>query len=77
MKLRTIKGVIWLDSKNGLRAANALVTVRVTADKIRKSLSLTVEDMGLMIEIPIEPVEDMVEVKDEPLGYSGTTSSPY
>jgi len=64
MRLRTIKGVIWLDSKKGLRAANALVTVRVTADKIGKSLSLAVEDMGLLIEIPVGPVEDMVEVRE-------------
>lgn len=60
MKLRTVKGLIAYADK----MAPALVTVRVSADKIGKSLSLAVEDMGLLIEIPVEPVEDMVEVRE-------------
>ena len=60
MKLRTVKGFIAYADK----VASALVTVRVSADKIGKSLSLAVEDMGLLIEIPVEPVEDMVEVRE-------------
>lgn len=64
MKLRTVKGLIFYADKKNNHMAPALVTVRVSADKIGKSLSLAVEDMGLLIEIPVEPVEDMVEVRE-------------
>lgn len=64
MKLRTVNGLLYYADKKKNHMFSALVTVRVSADKIGKSLSLSVEDMGLMIEIPVEPVEDMVEVKE-------------
>ena len=64
MKLRTVKGLIFYADKKKNHMAPALVTVRVSADKIGKSLSLAVEDMGLLIEIPVEPVEDMVGVRE-------------
>lgn len=65
MKLRTVKGLIfYADKKKKKHMSPAVVTVRVSADEIGKSLSLAVEDMGLMIEIPVESVEDMVEVRE-------------
>lgn len=64
MKLRTVNGLIFYADKKKTYMISELVTVRVSADEIDKSLSLAVENMGLMIEIPIEPVEDMVEVRE-------------
>lgn len=58
-KIRDVNGIIYLQNK-GMKAK---VTVRTTSDKLGKSLSLAVEEVGLMIIIPAEPVTDMVEVK--------------
>ena len=38
------------------------ITVRVTSDKLGESLSLAVDDVGLMMQIPLESVSDMVRV---------------
>ena len=60
-KVKDVNGLVFLQNK----CIKARVTVRTTSDKLGKSLSLAVEEVELMIHIPIEPVSDMVEVKDE------------
>ena len=58
-KIRDVNGIVYLQN----RGMKAKVTVRTTSDKSGKSLSLAIEEVGLMIVIPAEPVTDMVEVK--------------
>lgn len=39
------------------------VTVRVTHDKRGKSLSLSDESSGTMLMVPLEPLEDILDVR--------------
>lgn len=45
------------------KCAPAVVTLRATRDQLGQTVSLAVEDMDLMILIPVEPVKDILEVK--------------
>ena len=58
-KIRNVGGLIFLRG----RWMKVIVTVRTTSDKVGQSLSLAVEDQDVMIQIPIEPLKDMVELK--------------
>lgn len=42
-----------------------MITVRVTSDEHGKSLSLADEKLGVMLEIPLEPLEDVLKVEGE------------
>ena len=70
-KLRDVNGIIYLQNKG----SRAKITVRTTADERGKSLSLAVEELELMLFIPIEPVADMVDVKGEQNGQTNITGN--
>lgn len=54
---RTINGVIF----NGKQLAEAPVTLRATSDELGKSISLSVDGL-VMLQIPLEPVLDIVDI---------------
>ena len=56
-KIKKVKGIVFYGGK----MVFAPVEVRVTADQRGKSMSLAAD--GVMIEIPMEAVADMLEVK--------------
>lgn len=58
-RTRDLDGMIFVKDK----CAPAVVTLRATRDNLGQTISLAVEDMNLMILIPVEPVEDILEVK--------------
>ena len=58
-KTRTVDGMIALKDK----MAFIPVTIRVTRDEIGQSISLADDRQGLMLEIPVEDVLDLIEVK--------------
>lgn len=58
-KLKTVQGLIVLRDK----MASIPITLRVTRDKSGQSISLADDNQGLMMEIPVEPVLDLIEVK--------------
>lgn len=58
-RTREVKGMIVTPS--GITAGT--VTLRVTKDKLGKSLSLSDDSRGFMLQIPIEPVQDLVDVR--------------
>ena len=60
-RMRDVNGMLFLADKWTTKT----VTVRVTKDKAGKTLSLNVGD--LMILIPVEPVEDMIDVPSDEL----------
>lgn len=60
-KTRTVNGIVFLQYKG----MTAPITVRATKDKLGQSISLAVDEVGLMIQIPVEPVKDIIEVKGE------------
>lgn len=59
MKLREVTGLMF--SPKGYMPTK--ITVRISNDAIGKSLSLADERIGFMLEIPLEPLEDLIEVK--------------
>lgn len=56
-RVKEVKGIVFYEGKMMF----APVEVRVTADQHGKSMSLVAD--GVMIEIPMEAVADMLEVK--------------
>ena len=58
-KIKTVQGIIFLRDK----MASIPITLRVTRDKSGQSISLADDNQGLMMEIPVEPVMDLIEVK--------------
>lgn len=58
-KMRTLDGMIVLKDK----LAFIPVTIRVTRDEFGQSISFADDRQGLMLEIPVEPVADLIEVK--------------
>lgn len=58
-KLREVQGMIV--TPVGIRFGT--VTLRVTKDDIGQSMSLADDKSGFMLQIPIEPVADLIEVK--------------
>lgn len=58
-KLREVNGMIV--TPVGVRFGT--VTLRVTKDDLGKSMSLADDKGGIMLQIPIEPVADLIEVK--------------
>ena len=60
---KTIKGCIFDISKILPLPMKCDVTVRMTSDKIGQSLSLCA--YNVMIEIPLEPIADIIRVADK------------
>lgn len=60
-KYKSVKGLI-TDTTN-MKPMPGVVTLRVTSDKIGKSLSL--QCANVMIQIPLEPVEDTIQLIEE------------
>ena len=58
-KSREVNGMIVTPA--GIRFGT--VTLRVTKDDVGQSISLADEKSGFMLQIPIEPVADLVSVK--------------
>lgn len=62
-KAKTVNGLIFVQEKKGVRMIQGRITVRATRDEHGQSISLTDEKNGVMFEIPVEPVSDIIEVK--------------
>lgn len=58
-KFREINGMIV--TPVGIRFGT--VTLRVTKDNLGQSMSLADDKSGIMLQIPIEPVADLIELK--------------
>lgn len=56
-KNRTINGIV----SDGNKFFETPITVRVTADHIGKSISLSVDGL-IMLQIPVEPVSDILDI---------------
>ena len=52
-QLKDIEGLVF----SGFLPRRTKITARMTKDKVGKSLSLADEKEGIMIEIPLEPIE--------------------
>lgn len=63
-KIRSVNGIIFAIEKKGIRAIPAMLVLRVTRDEHGQSLSLADENNGVMFQIPVEPVLDLIEVKE-------------
>lgn len=60
MIIKIIKGAMM--TLRGINP-NLDITVRITKDKRGKSLSLTNEELGIMLMVPLEPIEkELAEV---------------
>ena len=59
-KFREVQGII-VTQPVGIRFGT--VTLRVTKDNLGQSMSLADDKGGIMLQIPIEPVMDLIEVK--------------
>lgn len=62
MKAKDVEGLMFIDGDRGMQACPLEVTVRVTADERGATLSLAAEDMGMMLSVPMEPLEGLIEV---------------
>ena len=58
-RIETVNGLIVLKD----RMAFIPITIRVTRDRDGQSISLADDKNGLMLEIPVEPVLHLIEVK--------------
>ena len=63
-KTRDVQGHVLKTADVGAYVMSRIITVRVSSDKIDKSLSLTDEREGVQIIVPLEPLVDMLEVVD-------------
>lgn len=69
-KIRGVNGIIFAIGKKGKKAKPemmvipAMLVLRVTKDEHGQSLSLADENNGVMFQIPVEPVMDLIEVKE-------------
>ena len=61
-KAKIIKGLI-ADLRGAGCIQEAELTLRVTHDHKGKGISIADEHGGIMFYIPVEPVEDLIEVK--------------
>lgn len=59
-RTREVDGFCFFNEEKAIKYLKGKVTVRVTKDKAGKSISL--QFYNVMIEIPVEPVEDMLDV---------------
>ena len=64
-KTKDVQGLIFIDKDGEMCVAETIVTARVTKDSSGATLSLAEESIGLMLVVPMEPLERMVEVVDE------------
>lgn len=59
-QLREVDGFIFdLRTDGTMRMRQHKIVFRITKDEMGKSISLCDEMRGIMIEIPLEPVEDL------------------
>ena len=59
--VREVEGLIFdMRSDGTLKARQHTIVFRITKDALGKSISLCDELRGIMIEIPLEPVEDLL-----------------
>lgn len=59
-QLREVKGSVLEIRPDGSNCFQLKTLVfRITKDQLGKSISLCDEERGIMLEIPLEPVEDM------------------
>ena len=63
-KAKTVNGLIFVQEKKGVRMIQGRIIVRTTRDEHGQSISLTDEKNGVMFEIPVESVADIIEVKE-------------
>ena len=60
-KIRDVNGITFdMRADGSLRCRKKKITVRITKDEIGKTISLCDEMRGIMIEIPLEPIEDLL-----------------
>ena len=59
---RTVEGLV-ATGITSIRKTD--VSVRLTADKLGKTLSLADDRSGLMIAVPLEALADLIEVKKD------------
>ena len=60
-KKREVDGIIFdMRSDGTMKMRKHKIIFRITKDEIGKSISLCDELRGIMIEIPLEPVEDLI-----------------
>ena len=58
--MREVDGITWdLRADGTVKRRMHKIVFRITKDEIGKSISLCDEMRGIMIEIPLEPVEDL------------------
>ena len=59
-QLREVDGMTFdMRSDGSMKMRHHKIVFRITKDEIGKSISLCDELRGIMLEIPLEPVEDM------------------
>ena len=59
-KLREVDGYTFEMQPDGsIRPKLSTIVFRITKDALGKSISLCDEERGIMLEIPLEPVEDL------------------
>jgi hypothetical protein len=58
--IREVDGTTWVMRPDGtMRYRMHRIVFRITKDETGKSISLCDEKMGIMLVIPLEPVEDL------------------
>ena len=62
-KAKTVNGMIFVQEKKGVRMIKGRIIVMATRNEFGQSISLTDEANGVMFEIPVESVADIIEVK--------------
>lgn len=59
-RIREIDGIVFINDDDKMSYLEGKVVVRATKDSRGKSLSM--QFGNIMIEIPVEPVEDMIDI---------------
>ena len=55
-----VRGITWHDRSGFLSAYDKTITVRYTEDEDGRTLSLADEKLGVMLQVPFEPVEGLI-----------------
>ena len=63
-RVREVNGMVGVMVGDKDRISPAPITVRLTVDKLGKTLSLAIDEVGVMYAIPLETIADWIEVKD-------------
>lgn len=62
MKAKDVDGLMFINTDKGMRAGPVAITVRVTKDGLGATLSMAADDVGVMLSVPMEPLEGLVKV---------------